>query len=98
MPSSNLICLGGLVAVAAGVLFVVSNLLVLAEDPEDPIGGVSSASYGVSVGLALCFRRGWIQRAYSFTACHRTLRLIEKAANPESFEAILRGRRGTLWV
>ena len=38
---------------AAGVLFVVPNLLILAEDPEDPIGSVTSASYAVSVGLAL---------------------------------------------
>jgi hypothetical protein len=53
MSSSNLIRLGGLAALVGGVLFAVADLLILAEDPNDPIGNITSASYALSVGLAL---------------------------------------------
>ena len=53
MSSSNLLRLGGLAALVGGVLFAVSDLLILAEDPDDPIGSITSASYALSVGLAL---------------------------------------------
>ena len=53
MASSNLIRLGGLAAVVGGVLFAVADLLILVEDPNDPIGSITSASYALSVGLAL---------------------------------------------
>jgi hypothetical protein len=53
MSSSNLIRLGGLAALVGGVLFAVADLLILAEDPNDPIGSITSASYALSVGLAL---------------------------------------------
>ena len=53
MSSSNLLRLGGLAAVIGGGLFVVSDLLILVVDPNDPIGTVTSASYALSVGLAL---------------------------------------------
>src|SRR4028119_2359221 len=53
MSSSNLLRLGGLAAVIGGGLFVVSDLLILVDDPNDPIGTVTSASYALSVGLAL---------------------------------------------
>lgn len=53
MPSSRLVWLGGLAALIGGSLFVVSDLLILAEDPEDPIRTVTSASYAVSKGLGL---------------------------------------------
>jgi hypothetical protein len=53
MSSSNLLRLGGLAAVIGGGLFVVSDLLILVDDPNDPIGTVTSASYALSVWLAL---------------------------------------------
>ncbi len=53
MSSSNLIRLGGLAAVVGGILFTVADLLILLEDPNDPIGSITSASYALSVGLAL---------------------------------------------
>ena len=53
MTSSNLLRMGGLAAVVGGVLFAVADLLILLEDPNDPIGSINSASYALSVGLAL---------------------------------------------
>jgi hypothetical protein len=53
MSSSNLLRMGGLAALVGGGLFVVSDLLILVDDPNDPIGTVTSASYALSVGLAL---------------------------------------------
>src|ERR671910_1406029 len=53
MSSSNLLRLGGLAALVGGVLFAISDLLILAEDPDDPIGSITSASFALSVGLAL---------------------------------------------
>lgn len=44
---------GGLAALVGGVLFAVADLLILAEDPDDPIGSITSASYALSVGLGL---------------------------------------------
>lgn len=43
----------GLAALVGGVLFAVADLLILAEDPNDPIGSITSASYALSAGLAL---------------------------------------------
>ena len=53
MSSSNLLRLGGLAAVVGGVLFAVSDLLTLLLDVDDPIGSITSASFALSVGLAL---------------------------------------------
>jgi hypothetical protein len=53
MTSSNLLRMGGLAAVVGGVLFAVADLLILLEDPNDPIGSINSASFALSVGLAL---------------------------------------------
>jgi hypothetical protein len=53
MSSSNLLRLGGLAAVVGGVLFAVSDLLTLLLDFDDPIGSITSASFALSVGLAL---------------------------------------------
>src|SRR4028119_1074884 len=53
MSSSNLLRLGGLAAVVGGVLFAVSDLLTLLLDHDDPIGSITSASFALSVGLAL---------------------------------------------
>ena len=50
MTSSNLLRMGGLAAVIGGGLFVVSDLLILVDDP---IGSINSASFTLSVGLAL---------------------------------------------
>ena len=36
-----------------GALFAVADLLILVEDPNDPVGSITSASYALSVGLAL---------------------------------------------
>jgi hypothetical protein len=53
MSSSRLVWLGGLAALVGGVLFVVSDLLSLTEDPNDLIETVTSASYALSGGLGL---------------------------------------------
>ena len=53
MSSSTLIRLAGLATVVGGVLFAVTDLLILLEDPNDPVGSFTSASYALSVGLGL---------------------------------------------
>src|SRR4028119_1705710 len=53
MTSSNLLRMGGLAAVVGGGLFAVADLLALLAAPNDPIGSINSASYALSVGLAL---------------------------------------------
>ena len=53
MSSSNLIRLGGMAAVVGGLLFADADLLILLEDPNDPVGSFTSASYALSAGLGL---------------------------------------------